>query len=354
MHHLARDPIKTAIAVVFFSLFLSFWMVEPGSAQESEVQLVTGDWPPYVGRDLEGYGECAQLVTLVLAEMRLRPRYEFMTWPRARELAEDSQSDDGIRGTFPYIRTEERQKHFYFSRAIVKVPTVIFYNHRLNADLGKVTSLEELADRKPVLSEDYAYPTPIDAILNDAVVEPDESSAFKRLLVDEGVDFVPAALRVGKALLARDFPNRQSEIRVIPNLSVETEQYFMVPKLNPSSFGFKEEFDAALGRLIASGLVDLSHQGDAAGSDDTIVELVAPVGESIVAHEPEAPRRTLLLPVGTRAAVITWGTAYTEARVDPPDSTAGICRVLILTDPNRGRMVDVNGRYLRIVPGRSP
>jgi hypothetical protein len=248
--------------------------------------------------------------------------------------------------------THERKRDFYFSIPILNVEQVVFYNAAHHPELGDADGLGALAALRPVRIEGYAYQPDFQRIMNDPADADDEREAFELLLDDPTVHYLPFARRVGEAMLARFFPTRRHVIQVIPDLSLNNNLHLMVSKLNPGGREFLDDFDDALARLRLAGVIDHDLRIVAGVGTGTIVELSAPPGEWVTARDPDRPQQKLLLPSGTRAALVSWGAAYTDAYAGESDAAARACLVRVITEPAGGRVLEVDGRFLRLVPGR--
>lgn len=80
-------------------------------AAEQEVKFSIGEWEPYTGEKLPGYGMAAEIVTAACKAGGLQADYEFSPWKRA----ENNVSEATSFGTFPYKEIPERQNSYLFS-----------------------------------------------------------------------------------------------------------------------------------------------------------------------------------------------------------------------------------------------
>lgn len=101
---------RYALLTVF--LFLS------GLAQAEPVSLVSGeDYAPYADSKLPEGGMTTDLVRKAFAEMKLEVKVDWQPWARGYEEARNGQ----FAGTYPYIKTAEREKDFLYSAAIISL-----------------------------------------------------------------------------------------------------------------------------------------------------------------------------------------------------------------------------------------
>jgi polar amino acid transport system substrate-binding protein len=344
-----RPPGAVALAVALVLVLLSDPFTVPAHAAGQVARLTTGEWAPYVGRDLPEHGLCARIVAAVLHEMGRQPEFLFLPWVQAQAEAERS-GQDRLQGTFPYIRTPQRERLFYFSEPLFTTETVVFYSATHHPDLAGASEAADLAGLTAVISSGYAYPDELEAVMIATVEEPHEVRAFQRLIEDPAVHYLAAARRVGEEVLARSFPARGFELRVVEGLSWQRDLHLMASRRNPRSWQFVQDFDAALARVRQSGVFDriVSEQSGASLRPE-VVELIAAVGQDIAATSAQAPGAHLLLPVGVRAVVLEWGAAYRAQAAGEVDAGQRLCRVRLLSGPARGEVVMVDGRHLRLL-----
>lgn len=336
------------------ALLLALLAAGPALGQMPAARLTTGDWAPYVERGSEGHGQCARVVTAVLHAMGLRPEYVFLPWKQAQEEAERSASNAGYRGTFPYVSTPERERLFYFSEPIFETAMVVFYNAAHHPELARVERADELRGLTAVVAEGYAHPSELERVMDKVEEEKNELHAFRRLIEDPKVHYLPAARRVGEEMLARNFAARSFDVEVIPGLSWKSDLHLLASRRNPYSWQFIQDFDAALAELRHSGALEqLQRDPDRSSTASDVVELTTADGQWIAAHDPDRPERQLALAAGTRAAVLRWGPAYTGPRAGTIDAAARACRIRLLSGPARGQTVEVDGRFLRLVTAQA-
>jgi len=336
-------------ALVLALALLSDPFTAPAPAAGQVARLTTGEWAPYVGRNLPEHGLCARIVAAVLHEMGLQPEFLFLPWVQAQAEAERS-GHDRLRGTFPYVRTSQRERMFYFSAPLLTTETVVFYSAIHHPDLADASEVADLAGLSAVTSSGYAYPDELEAVMIATIEEPNETRAFQRLIEDPAVHYLAAARRVGEEVLARSFPARGFELRIVEGLSWQGDLHLMASRRNPQSWQFVQDLDAALARVRQSGVFDriVSEQSGASLRPE-VVELIAAIGQDIAATSTEPSGARLLLPAGVRAVVLEWGAAYRAQPAGEVDDGQRICRVRLLSGPARGEVVAVDGRHLRLL-----
>ena len=101
---------KRIITVAFASLIWS------GFIAAGSVKFAIGEWEPYTGHKMEGYGMVTEIVTAACTAGGLKAEYEFFPWRRAEWCVEAGTHF----ATFPYQGTNERAAKYYFSETLCK------------------------------------------------------------------------------------------------------------------------------------------------------------------------------------------------------------------------------------------
>lgn len=99
---------KKALMVVVAGLI---WL---GLGSAESVSFAMGEWEPYTGRELEGYGMAAEIVTAACRAGGLTAEYVFFPWKRAESNVESG----AYFATFPYQGTKERSANYAFSEPL--------------------------------------------------------------------------------------------------------------------------------------------------------------------------------------------------------------------------------------------
>ena len=104
-------------------LLLSLLLACTLGVQAGELRLVTGDdYAPFTDRKLPGGGLLTQVVMAALAEQQQTATLDWRPWMRGFKMAQAAEYD----GTFPYIRTPEREADFLYSEPLYRVQQHIF------------------------------------------------------------------------------------------------------------------------------------------------------------------------------------------------------------------------------------
>ena len=89
-------------------------MVLPTPSQAATAQLVTGDYPPFSSENTPAKGVMTEVVVAAFKEQGVAAQLRFMPWQRGY-----MEARSGLHtGTFPYVKNEERQRDFLFSKPL--------------------------------------------------------------------------------------------------------------------------------------------------------------------------------------------------------------------------------------------
>ena len=330
------------------------------------IEIAIGEWKPYVTQYEEGYGEIPEKITAILRRMEYDPDYVFMPWGIAEDLVADNSKNAGPRATFPFRKTRERERQFIFSeQPIFKSCIRLFSNKAKTGQLDSlsISNINEISEYTIgyVTQEGgYQYPDDLADVLRRGNNRgfADLYQAFHALIDTSTVQIVPAVQKVGEELLYELFPAQQHLIGVIDETTDADEEscegallpvdyYFMTSLLNPHNVEFMKTFDA-MHREIA--------QDTSQTFDHTFASIQRRAAERPSASTPEAILDTgqtaeliqgrdkggnvYHVPRGTHVLLLDW--------VDDGNAPSIKAKVHILTGPYRGKVLYVDGRYVKL------
>jgi len=272
-----------------------------------------------------------------------------MAWGQAYDAALASETQAGLRGTFPWYHTTDRERDFYMSASLLETRSSVFYHAERTPELGEVTEVSELASFRGLRITSYEYAPALKDIMDGAPEEPTNLKAFERLLADPQVHFVVEAEEVGTTILRDRFPQGRKIIRTAP-IHWDIGVHFLASRNNPHNRRLIERFDEALKQMRSGG----SYQALVSRVQDQIretrtVTLHSFAPESFLQGYPNANRRaSVLLPEGTRAIVDDWGEAYLAPVAPSTNPQPPWVRVVLLNGPLKGTFLHVDGRAVRL------
>jgi polar amino acid transport system substrate-binding protein len=351
---LAWPTLAATILILALLSLVAIRYVRPDRVQPAlPLNVATGEWAPYSGEDLYQHGLASAVVAAVFREMGHQPVYHFLPWTHAEELTRDSESNDGIRATFPYFRAPERDRLFYFSDPILVSRTSLFYDHRSTPELETARDLKSLHGYRVLLINGYRYPKEIEALpLQMPGRAGSTAEALRMLLENPEVQLVPEATEVGLMTLRRQLSRHAARIRVAP---VEAEAltidlHVMFTKRNPHNDRLRARFNRALDEFKESGgherlITRVMRKLD---EDQMVILDSTEAGGLPIGYFDQDRRQSVLLPGGTRAVVELWDTGFLDPRLTSDTEPETTVTVRILNGPQQGQRLYVDGRSIRL------
>lgn len=218
-----------------FRCWAAFWMtllavvflLGATPAIAAPLRIATDEWPPYeyTGSDGEVTGFSTEVVRRVFKEMDIdHGEIQVLPWARGEAMVFNGELDV----LFSASHSEKRLKHCHFpAEPLLESPNVLFIR-AADRDRLQFEKLEDLRGRRVGIVRNYAYTSEfLDFVKThaDHTVALDDTSNFK-LLMGERVDFIPADLGNGLALVDR--LGLQEEIIPLRNNPIKTSGIYVM------------------------------------------------------------------------------------------------------------------------------
>ncbi|WDP88371.1 MAG: transporter substrate-binding domain-containing protein [Desulfobacter sp.] len=215
------------------------------------ITLATGEWAPFIGETLDGYGLHSKIIKKVFKEMGHEVQFEFMPWKRVWELTKKGE----YVATFTWSKTKDRvDQMLYPVNELSLSKEVGFYKKSRFPDGLKVKSLDDLKAQnlKVVGIASYWYEEELKKRGVKLHVVSTGALAWKMLnagradLMIENIDVgnAEAQTTLGKGK-NEDFGN---------TAPLKTQKMYLVfSRVHPKSKALLNEFDATVSRLKAEG-----------------------------------------------------------------------------------------------------
>ncbi|MCP4381426.1 MAG: amino acid ABC transporter substrate-binding protein [Hyphomicrobiales bacterium] len=319
--------------------------------------VVTGEWYPFTSESMDDRGILSGLVTEVLRGMGRLPDYQFLPFSVALE----STRNGSAIGTFPWFETVDRKKEFVYSDPILDVEYVIYFNRETETEIADITFFDDLRPYRTRRVLGYAYGK-LDCLI-ERRSPPDCSGpntnegrlasdfvAFEELARKE-IDYVATSRIVGEAIVRRAFAfedRRKFAILDGAEFSWPMSLHFLFSNDHPDADALKDAFDVSLQEIREAGRIAELRQllATRTYSDLGIV----------VFDEPTAARRQwtgsddFVLPAGTRAHVLAWGSSFLgdPGTTDTSGDGSTGTHVQLMNGPMRGESVWVADQSVRL------
>lgn len=240
---------KQKIAIIFTSLFM---LISSSIlyADQSPILLTTGEWAPYVGKSLPENGVTSEIITEVFKEMGIRHQYKFLPWKRAELLVSRGKSF----AAYPYVKTPEREKEFYFSDRIAYSTGRFFF---IKSKMKKITyeKLEDLSQFKIGGALGYWYEKKLQAVNPKYQAVKLEETNIKKLMKGR-IELTPIDELTGWLLIKQIFPNQVDQFDTLDKPLNQSELYLMVSKDYPDAKKILSAFNKSLNVIRKKGIYD--------------------------------------------------------------------------------------------------
>lgn len=121
----------------------------------------TGEWSPWVSESLKGKGIGAIITKEAFKVSNIETKFNFYPWKRAYKSAKALNDDaSGF-----WLKTEDREKDFYFSNPVFSIKNKLIYKNGQNIDFD---SIEDLKKYKIAVTRGYSYTSQIDKMINNS------------------------------------------------------------------------------------------------------------------------------------------------------------------------------------------
>lgn len=239
----------------FFKLAILFMFIinfDTALAEET-IRIATGNWPPYLSRDLKHNGIAAHIISDIFASEGFKVEFDFVPWARAYELSKKGDYD----GTAVWLKKPERETDFYFSDPVVKEKHVFFH---LKSFKFEWNSIDDLQGLKIGGIAKFSYGEAFDKAEKSGKLQVDRTtndiSNFKKLL-GQRLQIYPQEINVGHYVLQTNFkPEDIQRITSNPKLLMSNFSYLLLSKKIERNKALIVKFNNELQRLKSSGKYD--------------------------------------------------------------------------------------------------
>lgn len=214
------------------------------------MQLVSGDFPPYVGSELKNAGIASEIVTHAFAQMGDQVNIDYKPWKRRYV----ETLNHLYLATFPYTKNEKREQELYFSDAMYHLEEYFFT--RSNANI-RYWGISDLANLRVCKSLGYNL-FGLNELLNNGTISLAQPKSmvhcFKMLKLGR-VDLVMTNKVVAWKLVKEIFSD-VNDITMLEKSFIKISHYLVISKTYPQGEKVIIEFNATLANLKVDGIID--------------------------------------------------------------------------------------------------
>jgi polar amino acid transport system substrate-binding protein len=214
------------------------------------IHITNGEWVPYTGKQLNGYGCDSRVVSEVFSQMGYSVEYGFFPWARAMNLAETSEWD----GSLEWDDIPKFQEKFYINSNPISEQEWVFFYRKDHPFKWK--SLDELEGKVIGITRSYVYSDVFKSRIEEGkltIVEASSDEAnFKKLLAGR-IDVFPMERNVGLALLKNHFTAvERDQITHDSETLITFTPRLLLTKTNQQNSQIMEQFDINFDRFKKS------------------------------------------------------------------------------------------------------
>lgn len=221
-------------------------------ASDDELPFAVGEWAPYVGKALPGFGYAAEVVAAACRAAGLRARLEFYPWNRAEQRAAEGRAF----ASFPYVALPERESSFLFSAPLFRSSIGILRR----ADDPKTASFVFRGDAAAFsgfVAGTTAGTKAVTETLRAAGAAAEETETLDQSLLklERGrIDFLVDERGAIADALRRLFPGKEGGFRFHErDFSADREYRLLVSRRYPDARALLDRFNAGLAAIAADG-----------------------------------------------------------------------------------------------------
>lgn len=221
----------------------------PAKAEPSW-RLATVELPPAICSTLPDQGYLAVLLRRVLQEIGVQPQFVFLPPQRGYQGVLAGRFE----GAYPYKRTPEREKSLWFSEPVFIATTRVFQRAD---DAWQPDQVAGLQGQRGCALQGSPSPPALQPLIDSDDFKLERVAnldACFRMLQAGRVRFVVAGLNSGWAA-AHTLSGRGAAVRVAPIVLAEETVHLALPKVLPASAERLHQFNAALHKLKAQGVL---------------------------------------------------------------------------------------------------
>ncbi|MCG9680573.1 transporter substrate-binding domain-containing protein [Vibrio sp. Isolate24] len=196
---------------------------------DKTVRITAGEWPPFIGQNLEGYGVVAQTITQAFALQGYKVTYTFYPWARAYEKAQSGEFD----ATAVWMFDDERTQHFYYSKPVSQEQFVFFHHKDLDFEWSEI---EDLKGYKLGGGLGYSYGPELDALIESKGVTMSRVNSPSQNLLrlnHHRIEVYPEERQIGLYNLSQQTKDVQNNITYHPKPFLNNDGFVMFSKQSP-------------------------------------------------------------------------------------------------------------------------
>ncbi len=237
------------LIVLCLMMLVSFSTV---ARAKEPIVFAVGEWAPFIGKNLPGYGPVGRLATTICQEAGLTAEFEFLPWSRSLTLVKKGRRI----ATLPWAKRKEMSQDFHLSQVPLFVSRKMIYFVKEKYPGGiNASSLEQLRGYNIVGIQSYWYEKEAELIGLDIHLVPSAQNAWKLLITGRKDVFIENDL-VAMADMKNFIPDDMSGIGQSTVPINQANMFILFSRVHPDAERLKARLDKALVKLHNSGEIE--------------------------------------------------------------------------------------------------
>ena len=242
----------------FIFLCMLFFFVQSAYADALKVpqqslktiRLASGEWRPFLSKDLPHYGYASHIVSESFALVGLSVEYEFLPWKRASQVVKKGV----LHGSVVWSYREDREQWALYSKPIIVETVVLFHSTRIPViEWGKIGDLRGMKVNVALGSSAPTFEVAAEDGILSLLEIGDIESNFKMLLRGRA-DIFPLIKNVGDYYLRTQFSEEERQkITSSPTIFAPQAYHLILSKEVPGNVELLQQFNKGLKKLKESG-----------------------------------------------------------------------------------------------------
>ena len=242
----AFPRLNKACQIGMLVLLLLGWHV---TASAESFKLVTGEFAPFSGKDLPGEGLTSEIIKHAFESMKHTVMMEFQPWKRGYK----NTLTHKYFGTFPYVKTEERSKWFFYSKPIYTAQVRWFVRDDFGIHYEKDEDLQGLRICSPLGYSTNTIQNFIDKKIVKLIVPKGDEECFELLKIGRA-QLYAVNLITGWHVIQKKYGTKEG-FRTLDKPLPESTYHLMVAKDYPDVTKWLDQFNEGLEQLQKEGEV---------------------------------------------------------------------------------------------------
>lgn len=311
------------------------------SLNASTLKLTTNDWFPYTSSSKKGF--INEIITEVFKINNIKYNIKYQNFKEGYIGTLNHNYD----ATFPYFKTNKRQKEVIYSNPIYKVDNVLFFNK------NNVFPLEKNIYNHTIgLVKGYAYKNINKKKFHKIIYIDNELEAFELLNKGE-IDLLPANKLVGIHIIKNYFNDFYTNIDFIKDKKFISSDFLYII-FNKTNIKALNDFNKGLEKIKSNGKykeIILKNNNIINTNLSNVINLVNNTESfpMVIATEKINDKEKYIIPRGTKAVVLEWSKHFKQkGNLKIYNEMFKKTKVKIVNGPLKGKILYVENMYIEI------